>query len=89
MSVALSHNYPLVGSLKAVNASGDPIQGVEVRVYAEPAFSNQELDTWVGQTTTDLNGEWIDPIIVDDGLTWVVHFEKPTEYGPVHVEVTT
>jgi len=89
LSVALSHNYPATGSLRVVNTGGHPITGVEIRVYTAADFYDSKYDSWVGNTTTDLNGEWIDPIVVDDGETWVVHFEKPTEYGPIHVEVTT
>ena len=36
-----------------------------------------------------INGEWVDPVILADGQTWAVHIQKPTMYGPVHVEVTT
>ena len=85
----VNHDYPFDGELKAVEESGEPIEGVIVRIYDHTAFFAGEIDTWVGETTTDLNGEWLDHIQVDDGQSWVVWMEKPTMYGPRHVEITT
>jgi hypothetical protein len=82
-------NYPHAGDLRVVNASGDPIESAEIRIFTLAAFSSGQTSTWVAETTTDINGEWVDPVILDDGETWVVHIQKPTMYGPAHVEITT
>jgi hypothetical protein len=89
MTVMVDHNYPLADSLLVVNASGDPVEGAEVRIYEAVKFYAHVVDVWVGMTTTDITGQWIDPIALPDGGTWVVHFEKYSSYGPVHVEITT
>jgi hypothetical protein len=89
MSTTVDHNYPHAGDLRVVNASGDPIESAEIRIFTLAAFSSGQTSTWVAETTTDINGEWVDPVILDDGETWVVHIQKPTMYGPAHVEITT
>jgi len=89
MSTVLFNDYPGLHNLQIVSESGDPIEGAQIKIYTKLAYDQQEYDTWIGATTTDLNGEWVDPIIVEDGGTYVVHVEKPTEYGPISVEVTT
>jgi hypothetical protein len=89
MSTTVDHNYPHAGDLRVVNSSGEPVEGADIRIFELAEFLLGHTSAWVGATTTDLNGEWVDPIILDDGQTWVVHMEKPTMYGPAHVEVTT
>jgi len=85
----VDYDYPLEGGLKTVTEGGEPIEGVIVRVYEHTLFFAGDVDTWVGETLTDINGEWVDPIDLEDGRSWVVWFEKPTMYGPKHVEITT
>jgi hypothetical protein len=89
MSTKVDHNYPHAGDLRVVNASGDPVEGVEIRIFLLSEFLAGRTSTWVAATTSDINGEWVDPVILDDGQTWAVHMQKPTMYGPTHVEVTT
>ena len=85
----VNHDYPFDGELTIVAEDGEPIEGAVIRVYDHTAFFAGELDTWVGATTTDLNGEWVDPILLEDGRSWVVWSQKETMYGPRHVEITT
>lgn len=89
MSTTVDHNYPHAGDLRVVNSSGEPIEGADIRIFLLSEFLVGHTSTWVAATTTDVNGEWVDPIVLDDGQTWVVHMEKPTMYGPAHVEITT
>jgi hypothetical protein len=89
MPVMVDHNYPLTDALRAVAPNGDPVAGAEVRIYDLTAFEANNIDTWVGMTTTDIEGRWVDPIVLPDARSWVVHFQKYSEYGPVHVEITT
>ena len=89
MATAVNHNYPNDGDLRVVNETNEPIEAAQVRVFALTPFLAGVVDTWVGETTTDIDGNWVDPIILDDGQTWVVHVQKPNVYGPTHVEITT
>jgi hypothetical protein len=85
----VDHNYPTTDALRAVASNGDPVENVAVRIYDLVAFNAHLVDTWVGMTTTDIEGRWVDPIALPDGGSWAVHFEKYSAYGPVHVEITT
>jgi len=89
MSTKVDHNYPPDGDLRVVNTSGDPVEGAVIRVFLLAEFLAGRTTTWVAATTSDINGEWVDPVILDDGQSWAVHMQKPTMYGPVHVEITT
>ena len=85
----LNHNYPSEGDMVVTEESGEPIEGAIVRVYDHTAYFADVLDSWEGETLTDVEGKWVDPIEVADGQSWVVWFEKPTMYGPRHIEITT
>ena len=88
-SIMVNHNYPGDDDMTIVDEQSDPIAGVVVRVFELTPFEAGVVDTWVGETLTDIDGHWVDPIGIEAGFTWVVHFEKPTVYGPEHVEITT
>ena len=89
MTVAVNHDYPMADNLKVVNETGDPIEGATIRIYGKLEFDQGDVAGWIGETTTDINGQWVDPVHVADGETYVVHIQKETMYGPVHTEVTT
>ncbi len=85
----VNHNFPLQNSMRVVNADGDPIEDVTIRIFDLISFEAGILDTWVAETLTDSEGNWVDPIVLDDGNSWVVHFQKTSEYGPIHMEIVT
>ena len=87
--VMVNHNYPNPDELTVVDEQDIPIEGATIRVFTLTAFEAGVVDSWVGETTSDINGHWVDPIGLDAGNDWVVHFEKPTVYGPRHIEITT
>jgi len=89
MSVKVDHNYPGADDLKVVDEEAQPIEGVVIKVFDHTAFFAGETSSWVADTVTDINGEWIDPAFLDEASSYVVHFEKPTMFGPEHVEITT
>lgn len=88
-TVMVDHNYPTEDSMLVVNAAGDPIEGAVIRIFKPAAFYSSQTSTWEAMTTTDIDGKWIDPIALDSAQTWVVHIQKPTVYGPIHLEITT
>lgn len=87
--VMVNHNYPTTDSMTVVNADGDPVEGVAVRIFEPTAFYSDHVDTWIAQTETDIEGKWIDPIALTSASTYVVHFQKESMYGPTHIEITT
>lgn len=89
MTVMVNHNYPLTDSMTVLNEEGDPIEGAEIRIFKYTSFEAGDVDTWEAMTVSDVEGKWVDPIALDDGQTYVVHIQKLSEYGPVHLEITT
>ena len=76
-----------VDALQLVGENGDPIEGAAIRVYTKADFDLNELDTPIGVTVTDHNGRWVNPVPVNTGDTYVVHFLKASVIGPVSQEV--
>jgi len=87
MTVAVNHDYPTSGALKAVDAQNEPLGDVVIRVFNMTEFEAAE-GTSIAETITDSNGEWVDTLTLADSRTWIIHFQK-TGYGPVHEEITT
>ena len=85
----VNHDYPNTDDMLVVDETNEPIEAAEIRVYDQTAFDAGVVDTWESMTTSDLEGKWVDPIILEDGRNWVVHFQKESLYGPVHIEITT
>jgi hypothetical protein len=85
----VNHDYPHLGDLKVVDSYGAPVEAVEIRIFELENFLAGETGTWVAETTTDVNGEWVDTIDLDDGRSWAVHFQKLDIVGPEHREITT
>ena len=85
----MDHNYPHAEDMTVLNAAGAPVEGVAVRVFSLAAYSADDRDTWIAETITDINGHWVTPAVLDDAMSYIVHFEKTTMYGPVTLEITT
>lgn len=89
MTTLINHDYPLAGEMLVVDLDDVAIEGVHIQVFEYTLFQAGDIDTWVGETTSDVTGAWLDPIEVEDGATYIILFQKYNEYGPTHVEVTT
>lgn len=85
----VNHDFPLANEMMVVDEENNPIEGAEIRIYDHTAFFAGVLSTWVGMTLSDVDGKWVDPIILPDGQSWVVHFQKESVAGPNHIEITT
>lgn len=88
-TVMVNHDYPHTNDLLVVDKTNTPIEGAVIKVFDSTKFFAGEISSWVGQTLSDAEGKWVDPIELDAACSWVVYFEKPTMYGPDHVEITT
>lgn len=89
MTVMVNHNYPDEDDLTVVDESNEPVEGVVITIFTLANYSAGIVDTWVAQTDTDVNGHWNQPIDLAEAQTYVVHFEKISEYGPTTLEITT
>jgi hypothetical protein len=89
MGVMVNHNYPGDDDLRVLNTSGEPIEGVVITIFELVPYNAGIVDSWVGVSSTDSEGRWTAPITLDEEQTYIVHFEKPTMYGPSILEITT
>ena len=87
-TVGLNHNYGGVNNYQTVDPSNVPLQGVQIRVYFKSDYDANNLNNPVGITLTDSKGLWEAPIFVAPGFDYVIHFEKPGEYGPTVISLT-
>jgi hypothetical protein len=85
----VDHDYPLEGEMIVLDEAANPVEDVTIRIFDHTAFFAGDVDTWIGATLTDVDGKWVDPIVLDDGQSYVVHFQKLSVGGPNHVEITT
>lgn len=89
MTVHVNHDYPHTGDLRIVDTYGDPVEGVVIRIFELEKFLAGETLAWIAETTTNVDGEWVDTIDLDDGRSWAVHLQKLGIVGPEHREITT
>lgn len=89
MTVTVNHNYPHTGDLRIVDVIGDPIEGVEIRIFELEKFLAGDTTTPTAQTITNSNGEWEDNVELSDSRSWVVHLQKIDVVGPEHREIIT
>jgi hypothetical protein len=87
-TVGLTHNYGGVNNLQPVDPSGNPIEGVQIRVYFKTDYDANILNNPIGVTLSDSKGQWGTPIFVAPGFDYVIHFEKPGEFGPSTINLT-
>jgi len=71
------------------NLAGVPVSGATIKLFDAVAFSAGNLDSWVGATVSNNNGEWVDSIDVSEGGSWVISVSKFNEFDPTHKELTT
>ncbi len=84
----LHRDFPSAKALRLVNAAGEPIEGVVVRVFNALAYLQNNLATPLGITHTDATGRWLAPIPVPSGSNYVVLFHKVGVIGPTAVDVS-
>jgi hypothetical protein len=89
VTVLVNHDFPHTGDLRVVDKFGEPLSGVEIRIFKLEKFLAGDTLTWEASTVTDTNGEWVDTISLADGQSWAVHFQKLSVGGPTHREIIT
>jgi len=88
-TVMVDHNYPTTNAMQVVDALGHPIESAEIRIFDFTAYYAGQTTTWEAETSSDIQGRWIAPVMLPAAGSWVVHFQKLSEYGPAHIEITT
>lgn len=86
-NVRLDHNYGSAGALRYQAANGAPVENAIIRVFKKTDFDQGRRDNPLAVTLTNADGNWVNPIFVTTGFTYVVQFAKEGLYGPDKVEV--
>ena len=85
--VALYADYGGAENLRLTYENGDPLEGASIRVFDKASYDANDLSAPRGVSVTDADGQWLHPIFVNVGDTYVVHFQKDGFAGPVTQEV--
>lgn len=86
-TIALDEDYGVENQLQYKDLDGTPIEAAQVRVYKKVDYDLANYNAVIGVTTTDANGGWINPVIVEAGFTYTVQFFKPGYFGPDTQEI--
>lgn len=86
-TVKVDHDYGGPGGLQYKTLSGVSVEGASVRIWTKIDFDTGNTDAPLAITLTDAGGEWVDPVFLETGYTYVVQFHKAGAYGPDHTEI--
>ena len=86
-NVKVDHNYPTAGNLRYQTSGGIPVEAAYVRIYKKVDFDQGRTDTPLAITMTNAYGNWVNPISLTMGYTYVVQFAKESLYGPDKTEI--
>lgn len=84
----LDHNTGGVNALQYVDTNGVGISNATIRVYKKADWDAKRINKVVAIVKTASDGTWLQPVFVEPGNTFVVHYTLPDVYGPDTVEVT-
>jgi hypothetical protein len=86
--VKVDHNYGFMGALRYQTAGGIPVEAAIIRIYTKADFDAGNTDAPLAITMTNSAGNWINPVSLNTGFTYVVQYAKEGLYGPDKIEVT-
>jgi hypothetical protein len=85
--VTVDHNYGAPGALRYQTQSGSPIESALIRIYKKTDFDQGHTEAPLAITLTNVQGNWVNPVSLTTGFTYVVQFHKEGLYGPDKVEI--
>lgn len=81
------YEYPPGIDQRYVDLDSVPVANAQVRVYKKVDYDLGNFDAAIGTTTTNEDGDWQNPIVVEAGFTYVIHYFKPGVMGPDTKEI--
>ena len=89
-AVAVDHDYGGAGTLTVKTGGGVGIDGVTIQAYTKANWDAGNVSSAyiVAETTTDVNGEFESPLMLDAGTTYTLNYFLQGEYGANQEEVT-
>jgi hypothetical protein len=85
--VSVNQDYGTPGALRYQTASGCPIEGATVLLFTLANFQTGNTSQAIAATLTDQYGNWINPVFLTTGQTYVVLFSKSGLYGPDSTQI--
>lgn len=86
-TVLVNHNYGAPAALRYITAGASGVEAATIRIWKKVDFDLNNLAAAVGVTATNSDGNWVNPIALETGETYVVQFHKQGLYGPDKVEI--
>ena len=80
--VALNEHYGAHNALQIVDHDNVPIADAQIRIYWRADYDLQRLDNIIGVAVTNAQGGWVQPVFVEAGFTYIMHYTKPGICGP-------
>jgi len=81
-TVKVDHNYGTPNALRYQTIGGLPIEGALVRVFKKSDFDQGLTSVALAVTQTDAQGNWVSPVFLTTGFSYVISFAKEGLYGP-------
>lgn len=70
--VAINQNTGGTNNLQ-ITSNGNPVAGATIRVFLKSAYdASPTTAAVIGSTTTDANGDWVEPVFVPPGQTYAI-----------------
>jgi len=85
--VYLNHNFERPETFTYVAPDGTPVKDAVIRVYKKSDYDAGLISNPIGVTRTDVNGHWVNDIMVDAGEVYYIIFQKEGYFGPDKVEI--
>lgn len=86
-TMMVDQDYGAPGALRYQDAAGAPLEGASIRVFRKTDFDLGNTAVALAVTQTDAAGNFVDPIFLTAGFTYVVQFFKEGISGPDHTEI--
>jgi hypothetical protein len=81
-TVAVTQDYPMPGAMLYQTPGGCGIEGAQIRVFLLSDYQSGNYNNPVGVSITGPSGEWVNPVLVPVGNTYIAQFFKTFSYGP-------
>ncbi len=85
---AVDHNTGGTDNLRYTTAAGVGIDNGSIMAYVATAYAAGDFSNPVGATTTNSDGRWSAPLLLDAGVAYTLIFYKQGGYQITTVEVT-
>ena len=87
-TVCIDQNYGGSGALRYMTAGACPIEAAVIRVFRKSDCDQGRTQVALATTMTDCYGDWVSPIWLTAGLSYVLVVAKEGMYGPDRIEIT-